>query len=157
VVQHPYGEPEAGDPAPGNPADVRAYVGYIGPFTTITNRSLSGTFAPLAASATDTEKASVRATTSFTDGSSVTSTIGFNGLFRSGDDVGGVLWGQHVNAAGLPMDGTAAPLYSATDYGDGISTSPDHTSLLVNNGKIFSITQFEEGAGMMYISALSHG
>jgi secreted PhoX family phosphatase len=158
VVQHPYGEPEAGDPDPGNPADVRAYVGYIGPFPTITDRSSIGTFAQLAASATDTEKASVRATTSFTygsSGSSVTRTIGFNTLFRSGDDVGGVLWGQHVNAAGLPMDGTAAPLYSATDYGDGISTSPDHTSLLVNNGKIFSITQFEEGAGMMYISALS--
>ncbi len=32
VVQHPYGEPNAGDPDPAEPEDTHAYVGYVGPF-----------------------------------------------------------------------------------------------------------------------------
>jgi secreted PhoX family phosphatase len=44
---------------------------------------------------------------------------------------------------------------SAKDMANGISTSPDHTTLLKKGSSLFSITQFEEGAGMMYITKLS--
>ncbi|NBX55315.1 MAG: DUF839 domain-containing protein, partial [Betaproteobacteria bacterium] len=37
----------------------------------------------------------------------------------------------------------------------GISSSPDHTTLLQRGSKIFSITQFEEYAGFMYITELA--
>jgi uncharacterized protein len=70
-------------------------------------------------------------------------------LFRSGDKVGAATFGQHIDVDGNPM--TA---YSKADLPNGISTSPDHTTLLKHQGALFSITQFEEGAGMMYISKL---
>lgn len=156
VVQHPYGESDEDQAQSAD--DTRAYVGYIGPFkTNEVNVADTGAFVGIDFASTDALKRQVRASTSFTAGTNPAQTIDWVTLFRSGDDVNGTgtIWGAHINAAGQRMDGVEAPKYSVTDYGAGISTSPDHTSLLTYAGKIFSITQFEEGAGMMYISELS--
>ncbi len=45
--------------------------------------------------------------------------------------------------------------YSAQDLPEGVSTSPDHSSLIrTKDGQLYTITQFEEGTGTMYISSL---
>ncbi|MEZ5649547.1 MAG: DUF839 domain-containing protein [Burkholderiaceae bacterium] len=151
VVQHPYGEPENGDPAPPDADAVRAYAGYIGPFPTIAPQTAHSTdFADFAALplanggdrhlARSSERVNINGKTS---------TIAYHPMFRSGDNLRGAVWGQHVD-----VNGDVLRNYSATDYGTAVSTSPDHTTLLAKAGKIFSITQFEEGAGMMYVSEL---
>ncbi|NDD13341.1 MAG: DUF839 domain-containing protein, partial [Betaproteobacteria bacterium] len=64
------------------------------------------------------------------------------------------VFGQHVNYLGVKMEN-----YSGADLtigpNKGISSSPDHTTLLQRGGKIFSITQFEEYAGFAYITELA--
>jgi secreted PhoX family phosphatase len=114
------------------------------------------TFAELAAPSTDAERQSIRTSPSVTiDG--VNYQIGFTAFAKSGDQIGtGInnVWGQHTDALG-----NALTTYSDQDLviggKAGISSSPDHTTLLQRGGKLFSITQFEEYAGFMYITELN--
>lgn len=106
-------------------------------------------FKSVATPTTDADKRLAVASDTITvDGKSTA--IGFHTLFRSGDVVGGTTWGQVID-----MNGNALPNYSAAALANGVSASPDHTSLLQRDGKVFTITQFEDGAGMMYLSELS--
>jgi len=114
------------------------------------------TFAELTAPSTDAERQSIRTSTSVTiDG--VNYTIAFTPFAKSGDAIGNGtnnIWGQHTDALG-----NALTTYSDQDLviggKAGISSSPDHTTLLQRGSKLFSITQFEEYAGFMYITELS--
>jgi len=114
------------------------------------------TFAELAAPSTDAERQSVRTSPSVTiDG--VSYQIGFTAFAKSGDQIGtGInnVWGQHTDALG-----NALTTYSDQDLviggKAGISSSPDHTTLLQRGSKLFSISQFEELAGFMYITELN--
>lgn len=118
--------------------------------------SSSVAFAEVTAPSTDAERQLVRVTPTVTvDGKSYP--ISFTVLARSGDAIGSGsnnIWGQHIDALGNPM----------TSYSDqdlvingkaGISSSPDHTTLLQRGGKLFSISQFEELSGFMYITELA--
>lgn len=113
-------------------------------------------FAEIAAPATDAEKQDVRASSSVSiDGKNYN--IGFVPWALSGDVVGtgtNNVFGQHVDINGLAMTS-----YSGSDLTingkSGVSASPDHTTLHQIGSKIFSITQFEEYAGFMYITELA--
>ena len=101
---------------------------------------------------TDAEKREVKVSPSITV-NGVTTALTYNTLLRSGDQpntANPALWGQHIDVNGKPLTN-----YSAKDLTNGISASPDHTTLLKKGSSLFSITQFEEGAGMMYITKLS--
>jgi hypothetical protein len=159
VVQHPYDESDTDKTETGNTAadsDMRAYAGYIGPFPHIAEQTASSTdyadFTALKLAETDAEMREAKSSPSVkVNGTS--HDISFVTMFRSGDQVGtgtNNVWGQHVDVNGDPI-----VKYSKADNGTNVSYSPDHTSLLTKDGKIFSITQFEEGAGMMYISELT--
>jgi len=113
------------------------------------------TFAQVSSPSTDQERQLVRTTTSVdVDGKAYT--IGFTPWARSGDVIGtgtNNVWGQHIDASGNPMTS-----YSDQDLvigpNAGISSSPDHTTLLQKGSKLFSISQFEEYSGFMYITEL---
>jgi uncharacterized protein len=119
-------------------------------------------FTEIAAPSTDEERQAIRTSTvvAVTPVGSTTATnytIGFVPWAKSGDVIGtgtNNVFGQHVNYLGAVMD-----KYSGQDLtigtNKGISSSPDHTTLLQRGSKIFSITQFEEYAGFMYITELA--
>jgi len=150
VVQHPYDESDT-DKAPVNDPLRRAYAGVIAmPKINFSTDTVS--FEGIAVATTDNEKRSVISTPRITV-NGVTTAITFNTLLRSGDKpnaANSAIWGQHIDVNGNPLIN-----YSAKDLTNGISTSPDHTTLLKWGTSLFSITQFEEGAGMMYITKLS--
>ena len=116
----------------------------------------SVTFAQVSAPSTDLERQSIITSTSVVvDGQSYP--IAFTPWAKSGDAIGSGtnnIFGQHTDYLG-----NALPTYSEQDLviggKAGISSSPDHTTLLQRGGKLFSITQFEEYAGFMYITELS--
>jgi hypothetical protein len=55
----------------------------------------------------------------------------------------------------VAKDGTALVNYVDGDLPGGVSTSQDHTTLhRTEAGELFSITQFEEEVGTMYIASL---
>ena len=113
-------------------------------------------FAELPAPSTDAERQLVRTSSQVTvDG--VTYKIAFTPWAYSGDSIGSGtnnVFGQHTDALG-----NALTTYSDQDLviggKAGISSSPDHTTLLQKGSKLFSITQFEEYAGFMYITELN--
>jgi len=112
-------------------------------------------FKEITAPSTDAEKQEVRASNTVTiDGKEYA--IGFTPWILSGDSKGSGtnnIFGQHVDINGLALTS-----YSASDLTidgkAGVSASPDHTTLHQVGSKIFSITQFEEYAGFMYITEL---
>jgi len=113
-------------------------------------------FTELAAPANDAERQLIRTTTEV-DVSGRKYTIGFTPWAKSGDAIGAGtnnIWGQHVDYLGNPLNN-----YSDQDLVIGankaISSSPDHTTLLQKGSKLFSITQFEELNGFMYITELA--
>ncbi|NDD14334.1 MAG: DUF839 domain-containing protein, partial [Betaproteobacteria bacterium] len=119
-------------------------------------------FTQIAAPSTDEERQAIRTSTvvAVTPVGSTTATnytIGFVPWAKSGDVIGtgtNNVFGQHVNYLGVKMENySGADLTIGTNKG--ISSSPDHTTLLQRGSKIFSITQFEEYAGFMYITELA--
>jgi secreted PhoX family phosphatase len=130
--------------------------------TTSSSTEPTVAFTEIAAPSTDEERQAIRTSTvvAVTPVGSTTATnytIGFVPWAKSGDVIGtgtNNVFGQHVNYLGAVMD-----KYSGQDLtigtNKGISSSPDHTTLLQRGSKIFSITQFEEYAGFMYITELA--
>jgi len=124
--------------------------------TSSTPTSSAVTFAAIPAPSTDAERQSVITSTTMTvDG--VDYKFAFTAFAKSGDQIGtgtNNVWGQHTDALG-----NALTTYSDQDLviggKAGISSSPDHTTLLQKGSKLFSITQFEEYAGFMYITELN--
>jgi secreted PhoX family phosphatase len=147
VVQHPYGESDK-DMAQ-SPDDTRAYVGYVA----IGAKVQAGDavdFKPLAFATTDADKRMVKFTDSMTVNGAEVALNGYQTLLRSGDKIGEVVFGQAV-----AKDGTALVDYVDGDLPGGVSTSQDHTTLhRTEAGELFSITQFEEEVGTMYIASL---
>ena len=119
-------------------------------------------FTGIDAPSTDAERQAIRTSVevSVTPTGSTTATkylIGFVPWAKSGDTIGtgtNNVFGQHVNFLGQAMSN-----YSEQDLtigtNKGISSSPDHTTLLQRGNKLFSVTQFEEYAGFMYITELA--
>jgi len=150
VVQHPYDESDT-DKAPANDPTRRAYAGVIA-MPKINYLTDTVSFTGIDVATTDAEKRAVKVSPSITVNGTTTA-LTFTTLLRSGDQplaANPALWGQHIDVNGKPLTN-----YSAKDMTNGISTSPDHTTLLKKGSTLFSITQFEEGAGMMYITKLS--
>lgn len=124
--------------------------------TAATSSTSTVAFAEITAPSTDTERQTVRTSSSVTiDG--VNYTIAFTPFAKSGDQIGtgtNNVWGQHTDYLG-----NALTTYTEQDLviggKAGISSSPDHTTLLTKGSKLFSITQFEEYAGFMYITELN--
>ncbi len=113
-------------------------------------------FAEITAPSTDAERQEIRVTKEVVV-NGVKYPIDFKAWAKSGDVIGtgtNNVWGQHVDANGNPMLN-----YSGQDLtigtNKGISSSPDHTTLLQRGSKLFSITQFEEYSGFMYITELA--
>lgn len=150
VVQHPYEESDS-DKAPANDPLRRAYAGVVA-MPKINYLTDTVSFTGIAVATTDAEKREVKVSPSIIV-NGVPTALSFTTLLRSGDQplaANPALWGQHIDVNGKPLTN-----YSAKDLTNGISTSPDHTTLLKKGATLFSITQFEEGAGMMYITKLS--
>jgi secreted PhoX family phosphatase len=144
VVQHPYGESD--EKMARSDDEKRAYIGYT-KLPKIKAKDQVA-FENMLPASTDEQRRLAHFTPSVRVNGKKTA-LQYQTLFRSGDKVGAATFGQHIDVDGNPM--TA---YSKADLPNGISTSPDHTTLLKHQGALFSITQFEEGAGMMYISKL---
>jgi secreted PhoX family phosphatase len=98
--------------------------------------------------ATDAEKRSVLASPSaVVNGSTVA--IGFNTILRSGDEVGGGVFGQLVDAQGNPL--------LAADGSHYISSDNDFSSLLTGkqDGKLYMVSHFESRPAAMYLTELN--
>ena len=84
----------------------------------------------------------------------------FRPILKSGDQpvVGGSSWGEPIKADGTTFGSTNLSQATASAYlninNKRASYSPDHSTLLQKNGKLFSITQFENYNGTMYITEL---
>lgn len=108
-------------------------------------------FAPLAFAGADAARRGIGVSQSVTlDGR--TSVIGYHILARSGDVIGGKVFGQLADKDGKPlMAGAGAAA---------VSDRPDFTSLLPVGGRLYSISHFEEAPAAMYLSELrqdAHG
>lgn len=102
-------------------------------------QSISFSAVPFAAD--DAAKRAVLATASAKiDGVDVP--LAFHTFARSGDMHGDVAFGQLLTLDGKPIDGA-------------ISKNPDFTSLLPKNGKLYSVTQFEEAPGGLMLTELA--
>ncbi len=98
-------------------------------------------FTPVPFAAGDTAKRVPVATVSARiDGTNVP--LAFHPFARSGDMHGDVAFGQLLTLDGKPIDGA-------------VSKNPDFTSLLPKNGKLYSVTQFEEAPGGLMLSELA--
>ncbi|WP_051256636.1 PhoX family protein [Cystobacter fuscus] len=131
--QGPQGEPGAPG-APGTPGDK----GEPG-----NGKSL--TFAPINAASTEAEKRAVYASSKASvNGREIP--IGYETVLRSGQDLGGQLFGRMVQKDGKPVKNT--------DGSDFISPSNDFSSLLQAGNRIFEVTHFETTPAAMYLSEL---
>lgn len=88
----------------------------------------------------------------------------FRPIIKSGDQpvAGGSTWGEPVKFAGDTFGNTNISLYTGSTSSKylkinnkRVSYSPDHSTLLQKAGKLFSITQFENNNGSMYITELA--
>ncbi len=103
------------------------------------------TFAPVPFPETDEQKRQILASESVTiDGAE--HKIGYNTIARSGDEIGGTVFGKLVDAKGHPV--------LNTDGSEHISVDADFSSLLPVGDKLFNITHFESRPGAMYLSEL---
>lgn len=99
------------------------------------------TFTPVPFAADDAAKRAVTASASAkVDGVDVP--LAFHSFARSGDVLGDVAFGQLLTLDGKPIDGA-------------ISKNPDFTSLLPKNGKLYSVTQFEEAPAALMLTELT--
>ena len=102
------------------------------------------TFTGVNAPATDADKREIFASEAVLKGKAFGGK--FNTLARSGQEITGVAFGQLVNKAGTVLQ-----------EGDGslrISDSNEHTSLLPIGNKLFSVSQFEDRPGAMFLMEL---
>jgi len=85
----------------------------------------------------------------------------FRPIIKSGDQpvTGGSTWGEPIKRDGTTFGSTNLALATSSAYlninNKRASYSPDHSTLLQKAGKLFSITQFENYNGSMYITELS--
>ncbi|MGV8988086.1 MAG: PhoX family protein [Cypionkella sp.] len=98
-------------------------------------------FASVPFAADDAAKRAVIATTSAKIGDAEVP-LAYHTLARSGDVLDGVAFGQMMALDGKPVAGV-------------ISNNPDFTSLLPRNGKLYSVTQFEEAPGGLVLTELA--
>ena len=68
--------------------------------------------------------------------------LAFHTIARSGDMLGDVAFGQLLTLEGKPIAGA-------------ISNNPDFTSLLPKNGKLYSVTQFEDAPAALMLTELA--
>ena len=73
--------------------------------------------------------------------------IAYNKLLKSGDKLGGVVFGQLVDINGKPMVNK--------DGSPNICDKPDFMSLIQAGGKVFMINQFECRPAAMYLTELN--
>ena len=109
------------------------------------------TFEELAAPVTDTEKSTIRSTTSVTYTSDEqTDTIGFTKLMATADANNGEAFGLLKDYTDTPITfGDGSP-YICNGTNDVDGSGLDHSSLLQQNGRLFMVNQFECGIGGMY-------
>ena len=85
----------------------------------------------------------------------------FRPIIKSGDQpvAGGATWGEPIKRDGTTFGSTNLAQATSSAYlninSKRASYSPDHSTLLQKAGKLFSITQFENYNGSMYITELS--
>ena len=88
----------------------------------------------------------------------------FRSIIKSGDQPvsGGATWGEPIKKDGSTFTNTNISLYTGSTSSKylkisdkRVSFSPDHSTLIKKDGKLFSITQFENPNGSMYITELS--
>jgi secreted PhoX family phosphatase len=73
--------------------------------------------------------------------------IGYNIIARSGDNIGGTIFGRILDQTGNPV--------LNSDASDFISNDNDFSSLLTVGSKLFNISHFESRPGAMYLTELS--
>ena len=84
----------------------------------------------------------------------------FRPIIKSGDQpvAGGATWGEPIKSDGTTFGATNLAQATFSAYlginSKRVSYSPDHSTLLQKDGKLFSITQFENYNGSMYITEL---
>jgi len=105
-------------------------------------------FAPVPFPADDAARRMVvTSATATIDGQTVA--IGYNVLARTGDMIGGQMFGQLTDKDGKPLPVAAGKLPA--------SIAPDFTSLLTMGDKIYSLTHFEELPAAIYLSEVAQG
>jgi secreted PhoX family phosphatase len=73
--------------------------------------------------------------------------IGYNIIARSGDNIGGTIFGRILDQTGNPV--------LNSDASDFVSNDNDFSSLLTVGSKLFNISHFESRPGAMYLTELS--
>ncbi|OJH39434.1 PhoX family protein [Cystobacter ferrugineus] len=102
-------------------------------------------FAPINAASTDAEKRAVHASSKASvNGREIS--IGYETVLRSGQDLGGQLFGRMIQKDGKPVKNT--------DGSDFISPSNDFSSILQAGNRLFEVTHFETTPAAMYLSEL---
>jgi len=150
VIQHPYGESDSDKLV--DASDANAYVGYIGPIPAMDEATQPAAmvtpaiaFENIPVPVTDEEKREV-VTSSYVNIDGVSSDIGYNTIFRSGDVVGGNTFGQIYDEDGS--------IVVATDGSPFVSSDNDFSSLLPINDRLFNVSHFESRPGAMYLTEL---
>jgi secreted PhoX family phosphatase len=107
-------------------------------------------FQELSAPVTDSEKMSIRTSSSVTYANGSTDAISFTKLMATADTNNGETFGllkDHTDTAIAFTDGSPY-LCNGTNAVDG--SGLDHSSILQKNGRLFMVNQFECGVGGMY-------
>ena len=78
----------------------------------------------------------------------------FRPIIKSGDQpvAGGATWGEPIDKNGATFSSASSSFLNINNKR--VSFSPDHSTLLQKDGKLFSISQFENYNGSMYITEL---
>jgi secreted PhoX family phosphatase len=150
VIQHPYGESDQNKLA--DASDAAAYVGFIGPIPAMDKAAAPSAeakaplqFENIPFPSDDADKRKVRAS-SYVELNGQKHNIGYNTLFRSGDNIGPNTFGQIYDRDGNPV--------VSEDASPFISSDNDFSSLLKINNRLFNVTHFESRPGAMYLSEL---
>jgi len=150
VIQHPYGESDQDKLA--DASDAAAYVGYVGPIPAMDPATEPAEmveapvrFENIPVPVTDAEKREVNAS-SYVKIDGTTSAIGYNTITRSGDLIGGQMFGLIYDQNGNVVMGS--------DGSSFVSSDNDFTSLLPVGDRLFSVSHFESRPGAMYLTEL---
>ncbi len=103
-------------------------------------------FSPVPVPVTDAQKRDILASDNVTIGAGATTKIGYNTIARSGDKLGGGVFGLLVDKDGKPVKNE--------DGSEHISVSVDFSSLLMKGDKLYNVTHFESRPGAMYLTEL---
>ena len=151
VVQHPYGESDQDKLT--DASDAAAYVGYIGPIPAMDEAATPAQpvmpqvqFESIPVPVSDADKRRVAASAHVTiDG--MTSAIGYHTMMRSGDMIGGQMFGLVYDKDGNVVKGS--------DGSSFVSSDNDFSSLLNLGDRLFNVTHFESRPGAMYLTELA--